>query len=242
MKTKNIVVLLLTFCLALGMAACTTRSDAEMPRQMQEFTEETLAPEVPAQEQAVPSQPSTEADGVPETEMPAEESGDERSVTDEELLDLVLRPEIALTGQNEFTFQNPAELSSQELYMLFLCFSDYETLVKDCEDEDSGEFTFTREYISAVLSKYFKDYTLDLTQIYDYNAERDAVVTVQASGFGGCRNPELVEKEWNGSIVTFTVDYYDYEDTAQAGTPYMRKTYQIEFYDGGVYYLSAIRK
>ena len=54
MKTKNIVVLLLTFCLALGMAACTTRSDAEMPRQMQEFTEETLAPEVPAQEQAVP--------------------------------------------------------------------------------------------------------------------------------------------------------------------------------------------
>ena len=93
--------------------------------------------------------------------------------------------------------------------MLFLCFSDYETLVKDCEDEDSGEFTFTREYISAVLSKYFKDYTLDLTQIYDYNAERDAVVTVQASGFGGCRNPELVEKEWNGSIVTFTVDYYE---------------------------------
>ena len=76
----------------------------------------------------------------------------------------------------------------------------------------------------------------------DSNAERDAVVTVQASGFGGCRNPELVEKEWNGSIVTFTVDYYDYEDTAQAGTPYMRKTYQIEFYDGGVYYLSAIRK
>ena len=89
MKTKNIVVLLLTFCLALGMAACTTRSDAEMPRQMQEFTEETLAPEVPAQEQAVPSQTSTEADGVPETEMPAEESGDERSVTDEELLELL---------------------------------------------------------------------------------------------------------------------------------------------------------
>ena len=235
MKTKNIVVLLLTFCLALGMAACTTRSDAEMPRQMQEFTEETLAPEVPAQEQAVPSQTSTEADGVPETEMPAEESGDE-------LLDLVLRPEIALTGQNEFTFQNPAELSSQELYMLFLCFSDYETLVKDCEDEDSGEFTFTREYISAVLSKYFKDYTLDLTQVYDYDSEQDAAVTTQVSGFGGCRNPKLVEKEWDGSTVTFTVDYYAFEDVAQTGTPYMRKTYQVEFYDGGAYYLSAIEK
>ena len=242
MKTKNIVVLLLTFCLALGMAACTTRSDAEMPRQMQEFTEETLAPEVPAQEQAVPSQTSTEADGVPETEMPAEESGDERSVTDEELLDLVLRPEIALTGQNEFTFQNPAELSSQELYMLFLHFSDYETLVKDCEDKDSGEFTFTREYISSVLSKYFKDYTLDLTQVYDYDSEQDAAVTTQVSGFGGCRNPKLVEKEWDGSTVTFTVDYYAFEDVAQTGTPYMRKTYQVEFYDGGAYYLSAIEK
>lgn len=241
MKTKNIVILLLAACIVFIMAACTACADAETPRQTQEITEETPAPEVPEQEQAAPSPASTEADGVPETEIPTEESGDERSVTDEELLDLVLRPEIALTGQNEFTFQSPTELSSQELYMLFLCFSDYETLVKDCENEDSGEFTFTREYISSVLSKYFKDYTLDLTQIYDYNAERDAVVTVQASGFGGCRNPKMAEKEWNGSIVTFTVDYYDNEDTAQAGTPYMRKTYQVEFYDGGVYYLSAIQ-
>lgn len=230
MKTKNIVVLLLTFCLALGMAACTTRSDAEMPRQMQEFTEETLAPEVPAQEQAVPSQTSTEADGIPETEIPTEEAGDEGSVTDEDLLDLVLGPEIALTGQNEFTFQDPTELSSQELYMLFLHFSDYETLVKDCEDEDSGEFTFTREYISSVLSKYFKDYTLDLTQVYDYDSEQDAAVTTQVSGFGGCLNPKLVEKEWDGSTVTFTVDYYAFEDVAQTGTPYMRKSYQVEFY------------
>ena len=67
-------------------------------------------------------------------------------------------------------------------------------------------------------------------------------MTTQVSGFGGCRNPKLVEKEWDGSTVTFTVDYYAFEDVAQTGTPYMRKTYQVEFYDGGIYYLSAIRE
>lgn len=246
MKAKTIVVLVLALCLALGAAACTAPSAAEAvdaaPQQTQAPAEEASGPEVPAQETAAPAPASAEADELPETEIPTEESGDAGSVTDEELLDLVLGPEIALTGQNEFIFQDPTELSSQELYMLFLYFSDYETLVKDCEDKDSGEFTFTREYISAVLSKYFKNYTLDLTQIYDYNAERDAAVTTQASGFGGCLNPKLVEKEWDGSTVTFTVEYYAYEDTAQTGTPYMRKTYQVEFYDGGAYYLSAIEK
>lgn len=246
MKAKNIVVLVLALCLALGAAACTVPSAAEAvdaaTQQAQAPAEETASPEVPAQETTAPAPASAEVDELPETEIPAEESGDAGSVTDEELLDLVLGPEIALAGQNEFTFQDPTELSSQELYMLFLYFSDYETLVKDCQDKDSGEFTFTREYISAVLSKYFKDYTLDLTQIYDYNAERDAAVTTQVSGFGGCRNPKLVEKEVDGSIVTFTVDYYAFEDTAQTGTPYMRKIYQVEFYDGGTYYLSAIEK
>ena len=246
MKAKNIVVLVLALCLALGAAACTAPSAAEAvdaaPQQTQAPAEEASGPEVSAQETTASTPASAEADELPETEIPTEESGDAGSATDEELLDLVLGPEIALTGQNAFTFQDPTELSSQELYMLFLYFSDYETLVKDCEDEDSGEFTFTREYISSVLSKYFKDYTLDLTQVYDYDSEQDAAVTTQVSGFGGCRNPKLVEKEWDGSTVTFTVDYYAFEDVAQTGTPYMRKTYQVEFYDGGAYYLAAIEK
>lgn len=246
MKAKTIVVLVLVICLALGAAACTAPSAAEAvdaaPQQAQAPAKETASPEVPAQEAAGAAPAPAESDEIPETEGLAEESDNACSIPNEELLDLVLGPEIALTGQNEFIFQDPTELSSQELYMLFLYFSDYETLVKDCEDKDSGEFTFTREYISAVLSKYFKDFTLDLTQIYDYNAERDAAVTTQVSGFGGCRNPKLVEKEADGSIVTFTVEYYVYEDTAQTGAPYMSKTYQVEFYDGGAYYLSAIEK
>ena len=244
MKAKTIVVLMLVICLALGAAACTAPSAAEAVNAapQQAPAEEAPGPEVPAQEATGSDVASAGADEIPETEGLAEESDNACPVTDEELLDLVLGPELALTGQNSFTFQDPAELSSQELYMLFLYFSDYETLVKDCEDKDSGEFTFTREYISAVLSKYFKDYTLDLTQVYDYNAERDAAVTTQVSGFGGCRNPKLVEKEADGSIVTFTVEYYAYEDTAQTGAPYMSKTYQVEFYDGGAYYLSAIEK
>lgn len=198
MKAKNIVVLVLALCLALGAVACTAPSAAEAvdaaPQQTQAPAEEASGPEVSAQETTASTPASAEADELPETEIPTEESGDAGSATDEELLDLVLGPEIALTGQNAFTFQDPTELSSQELYMLFLYFSDYETLVKDCEDEDSGEFTFTREYISSVLSKYFKDYMLDLTQVYDYDSEQDAAVTTQVSGFGGCRNPKLVEK------------------------------------------------
>ena len=246
MKAKNIVVLVLALCLALGAAACTAPSAAEAvdaaPQQAQAPTEEAFGPEVSTQETTASAPASAGTDEVPETEGFGAESDNVCPVTDEELLDLVLGPEIALTGQNEFIFQNPTELSSQELYMLFLYFSDYETLVKDCEDEDSGEFTFTREYISAVLSKYFKDFTLDLTQVYDYDSEQDAAVTTQVSGFGGCRNPKLVEKETDGSIVTFTVEYYAFEDTTQTGTPYMRKAYQVEFYDGGAYYLSAIEK
>ena len=246
MKAKTIVVLVLALCLALGAAACTAPSAAEAvdaaPQQAQVPAKEATGPEDSTQEAAGAAPAPAGSDEVPATEGLAEESDNERPVTDEDLLDLVLGPELALTGQNSFTFQDPNELSSQELYMLFLYFSDYETLVKDCEDEDSGEFTFTREYISSVLSKYFKDYTLDLTQVYDYDSEQDAAVTTQVSGFGGCRNPKLVEKEWNGSTVTFTVEYYAYEDTAQTGTPYMRKTYQVEFYDGGAYYLAAIEK
>lgn len=145
MKAKNIVVLVLALCLALGAAACTAPSAAEAvdaaPQQTQAPAEEASGPEVSAQETTASTPASAEADELPETEIPTEESGDAGSATDEELLDLVLGPEIALTGQNAFTFQDPTELSSQELYMLFLHFSDYETLVKDCEDEDSGEFT-----------------------------------------------------------------------------------------------------
>ena len=155
MKAKNIVVLVLALCLALGAAVCTAPSAAEAvdaaPQQTQAPAEEASGPEVSAQETTASTPASAEADELPETEIPTEESGDADSATDEELLDLVLGPEIALTGQNAFTFQDPTELSSQELYMLFLYFSDYETMVKDCEDEDSGEFTFTREYISSVL-------------------------------------------------------------------------------------------
>ena len=161
MKAKTIVALMLVICLALGAAACTASSAAEAvdaaPQQAQAPAEETASPEteISTQEAAGAAPTSAGADEVQEAEGLAEESDNVCPVTDEELLDLVLGPELALTGQNEFTFQDPTELSSQELYMLFLYFSDYETLVKDCEDKGSGEFTFTKEYISAVLSKYF---------------------------------------------------------------------------------------
>lgn len=169
---------------------------------------------------------------------PDEAQIDETLLTDEALIQLVLGPEIALTKDNSFTFSDPTELSSQELYMLFLYFGGYDTFVRDCQDAESGEFLFTEAYISALLSRYFKDFSLDITQINGYDAARNAVVSKNPSGFGGDRNPKLTEKKVDGNIVTFTVAYYAWEDFAQTQMLYA-KTYQVEFYDGGVYYLSA---
>lgn len=94
MKAKNIVVLVLALCLALGAVACTAPSAAEAvdaaPQQTQAPAEEASGPEVSAQETTASTPASAEADELPETEIPTEESGDAGSATDEELLDLVL--------------------------------------------------------------------------------------------------------------------------------------------------------
>lgn len=48
----------------------------------------------------------------------------------------------------------------------------------------------------------------------------------------------VTDKEIKDNTVTFTADFYDnYE---RQGTPVQTKTYAIEFYDGGYYFLSAV--
>lgn len=155
------------------------------------------------------------------------------------LQEILVAAEIAVAGENDFLFYKPTELSSEVLYRLFLWHSGYDTLVQDCLDAESGEFYITKEYISAVLSRYLKDFSLDITQIHGYNREKDAIVTRQVSGFGGDRYVQTVEMFKNGNLATIILDFFD--NPEKSGLPYMRKTYSLEFYDGGYYYLYAQR-
>ena len=165
---------------------------------------------------------------------------DESTLTDEYLLSLVNIMEIGLTGDNSFTFSDPTELSEAELYLCFLLLSDYDELEANYWDPENQVFIFTSDVITEQLSKYFKDFRFDITQDSNYDAQADAIVTPLASGFGGDRQFILTNKDLDGNVVTFTADLYGFDDNVDETDPYQTKTYTIEFYDGGYYYLSAV--
>lgn len=164
---------------------------------------------------------------------------DESTLTDEYLISLISGMEIGLTGDNSFTFSDPTELSEAELYLCFLLLSDYDELEANYYDPENQVFTFTSDVITDQLSKYFKDFHFDITQDSNYDAQADAIVTPLASGFGGDLQFILKDKSLDGNTVTFTVDFYGFDDNVDETDPYQTKTYTIEFYDGGYYYLSA---
>lgn len=165
---------------------------------------------------------------------------DENALTDEYLISLISRMEIGLTGTNSFAFSAPTELSETELYLCFLLLSDYDELEANYWDSENQVFIFTGNVITAKLAKYFKDFHFDITQDPEYDAQADAIVTPLASGFGGDRQLILTDKSLDGNTVTFTVDFYGVDDNVEETNPYQAKTYTIEFYDGGYYYLSAV--
>ena len=162
---------------------------------------------------------------------------DERTLTNEYLISLISEMEIGLTGDNSFTFSDPTELSESELYYCFLLLSDHDELVENYWDDENQVFTFTSDVITDQLSKYFKDFHFDITQDSNYDAQADAIGTPLASGFGGDRYMKVVDKSLDGNTVSFTANFYD--DYEMQSDPYETKTYTIEFYDGGYYYLSA---
>ena len=51
----------------------------------------------------------------------------------------------------------------------------------------------------------------------------------------------MVEKQFDQTIGTFTIDFHQklYNDERPDTEVYQRKVYTVEFYDGGLYYLSA---
>ena len=161
-------------------------------------------------------------------------------LTDEYLISLISSMEIGLIWDNSFTFSDPTELSEAELYLCFLLLSDYDELEANYWDPENKVFIFTSDVITAQLSKYFKDFHFDITQDYEYDAQADAIVIWTASGFGGDRRFILTDKSLDGNTVTFTVDFYWWGVNVNETAPVQTKTYTIEFYDGGYYYISAV--
>ena len=163
---------------------------------------------------------------------------DKSQTTDDYLISLVIGEEIALTGDNSFTFETPMDLSSQELYILALAWGGSEGAFDHCYDAETGEYTIRQEDLEAVLAPHFKEFSLDLTEISAYDSTAGAVVTWTVTGFGGDRYMGISEKKMEGNVVTFTAQFY--EDYDMTGQPYAAKTYTLEFFDGGYWFLSAV--
>lgn len=163
---------------------------------------------------------------------------DGSQVTDDSLISLVIGEEIALTGDNSFTFQTPMDLSSQELYMLALAWGGDTGKFDHCYDPETQEYTLREEDVEEVLSLHLKEFAFDITEVSGYDSAAGGVVTWTVTGFGGDRYMAVSEKTIDGNVVTFTANFYENADFT--GQPYEAKTYTIEFFDGGYWFLSAV--
>ena len=204
--------------LLLALSACgrsvTTRTTDTLNQPGQP---ETAAPAA----ELLPAEPAAEGEEAVWSLDPAE-------VTDDLAADTLIRlPELALSGPG-FTFDSPRDLSSQQLYLLFLAWTAPETL-NDCYDVKDSSYVFSADAICQTLDRYLEGYSFDISECPLYDAERGAVVTPMAGGFGGDLDVQLESKTFDGNTAVLTA-------LLDGST---RKTYTIVFYDGGYRYQSV---
>ncbi len=207
------------------------------------------AADEPVNTEPTPSSPSSPEEDAPEESeepdnpvKPGDPVGEDGMPADEDLLRLLTSMEIGLTGANTFTFRSASELTSEELYLSFLLLTPYDELNRRW-DESAQNFYFTEDDICAELSKYYRDFHLDIRQNQYYDVSARAIVTPLASGFGGGRNIVIEEKTMEENILTVTAAFYDMDDRTYAPENCrLRKIYTLERYDGGWYFLSAIEQ
>ena len=156
----------------------------------------------------------------------------------EALMSLVINMEVGMLGEHGFNFSDPSEFTSDELYTAYLLLAAEEELQARYNEAEQKYFISTR-HITAVLDRYFKDYSFDITQCSQYDATFDGIVTSTVSGFGGNRFMKILNvSQKEGTLeVRFDADFYA-DETEKDVT--MQKSYTIEFYDDGYYYLSAM--
>lgn len=179
--------------------------------------------------QETPSPAAQPEDAEPE---PAEEDAvwtlNPADVTDAYLIDTVIRlPELALSSPG-FVFDSPDELTSQQLYLLFLAWSAQEEL-NACYDAADGVYVFDAAVICRTLDRYLEGYCFTASDCLLYDAGRDAIVTPMAGGFGGWLDVQLENRAFNGNTAALTA--------LLDGNG--RKVYTVTFYDGGYRYQSV---
>lgn len=165
-------------------------------------------------------------------------------LTDENLHSILIGPEIALVNDG-FTFDSPEDLSSEQLFMLFLHWSSDYTYTRDNYKQADGKYHFTESFVNSVLRYHFRDgsFTFDITQCGNYDASDGTAVIENVSGFGGDRDLRIADVQvLGGSTVQVTADFYNADpffDNSGGELRYARKVYTLDFYYGGVLFQSA---
>ena len=193
-----------------------------------------------------PAQPKPPADAPLRREVPGTPpvwQVDEALLTDDYLISLVLDKEAALNNGG-FTFSDPEELTNDQLYICFLLLTSHEECSQFLrkgvwQGMETDLFYIPEDFILTRLSEHFKQFHFDITKEGShYDPETNCFVTPTVTGFGGGPGMQILSKSIEGSTVTFTGGLYAFYHPERG--PYLTKTYTIEFYDGGYYYLSAI--
>lgn len=187
-----------------------------------------------------------EAIRLPITEQEAQQrmTIDPSLLTDENLHSILIGPEVALVNDG-FTFDSPEDLSSEQLFMLFLHWSSDYTYTRDNYKQADGKYHFTESFVNGVLRNHFGDgsFTFDITQCGCYDASDGTAVIENVSGFGGDRDLRIADVQvLEGSTVQVTADFYNanpFFDNSGGEIRYARKVYMLEFYSTGVLFHSA---
>ena len=187
-----------------------------------------------------------EAIRLPITEQEAQQrmTIDPSLLTDENLHSILIGPEVALVN-NGFTFDSPADLSSEQLFLLFLYWSSDYTYTRDNYKQADGKYHFTESFVNSVLRYHFRDgsFTFDITQCGNYDASDGTAVIENVSGFGGGPDLRIADVQvLEGSTVQVTADFYNADpflDGSGGELRYARKVYTLDFYYGGALFQSA---
>ena len=162
---------------------------------------------------------------------------DAAKLTDSYLVSLVHTLELGMTSA-PFTFDRPKDLTPEQLWLMFLLLTPKQELEATYEKQDKM-YHITQGMIEHTLSQYMKGHSLDISKSKNYDAATDEIVVPTVSGFGGDSLAKLREKSVDGNTVTFTVDYYSFDDVNYTNVQ-KSKTYTVTFNYGRYCYESAV--
>ena len=154
---------------------------------------------------------------ITEQEVQQRMTIDPSLLTDENLHSILIGPEVALVN-NGFTFDSPADLSSEQLFMLFLYWSSDYTYTRDNYKQADGKYHFTESFVNSVLRYHFRDgsFTFDITQCGNYDASDGTAVIENVSGFGGGPDLRIADVQVLEVLLYYAAPRGDTNPTAHA--------------------------